>query len=353
MNVVTNNKWIGQRTIRPDGMDKVTGRAQFAADTNMPGMIWGKVLRSPHAHARIKSINTAKAEALPGVKAVVTARDIVDFPIEKGAVMLGIQDMRWMCRNVMAREKALFPGHPIAAVAATSEAIAAEACKLIEVDYEVLPFAIEIEDAIKSGRADPARVQQVRRQAFQHRRPDRAQEGRSRRRLQEGRRRHRAQLHDAPGASGLYRAACLPDQRRARRQDHDLELQPGPVHGPRDDGPSHRHPAERHPRHPRRDRRRFWRQDHRLSRAAGDAAGEKVRPPGEDGDDARGSDARDRADVRLEEHGEDRRHQGRQDRRRARHLLSAGRRPPGLADPRRGRLQLHALRHPEPAVGRL
>jgi CO/xanthine dehydrogenase Mo-binding subunit len=67
MNVVTNNKWIGQRTIRPDGVDKVTGRAAFAADTNMPGMIWGKVLRSPHPHARIKSIDTSKAEALPGV----------------------------------------------------------------------------------------------------------------------------------------------------------------------------------------------------------------------------------------------------------------------------------------------
>ncbi len=149
MNVVTNNKWIGQRTIRPDGMDKVTGRAQFAADTNMPGMIWGKVLRSPHPHARIKSINTKKAEALPGVKAVVTSKDVVDFPIEKGAVMLGIQDMRWMCRNVMARDKVLFPGHPVAAVAATTEAIAAEACKLIEVDYEVLPWAIEIDDALK------------------------------------------------------------------------------------------------------------------------------------------------------------------------------------------------------------
>jgi CO/xanthine dehydrogenase Mo-binding subunit len=116
----------------------------------MPGMIWGKVLRSPHAHARIKSIDTSKAEALPGVKAVVTSRDIVEFPLDK-SVMLGIQDMRWMCRNVMAREKALFPGHPVAAVAATSEAIAAEACKLIEVDYEVLPFAIEIDDALKDG----------------------------------------------------------------------------------------------------------------------------------------------------------------------------------------------------------
>src|SRR5688572_29701001 len=148
MNMVTNNKWIGQNTIRPDGVDKVTGRAAYAADTTMPGMIWGKVLRSPHVHARIKSINTAKAEALPGVKAVVTSKDVVDFPLDK-SVMLGIQDMRWMCRNVMAREKALFAGHPLAAVAATSESIASEALKLIEVEYEVLPWIIDIEEAMK------------------------------------------------------------------------------------------------------------------------------------------------------------------------------------------------------------
>src|SRR5690349_6831439 len=151
MNLVTNNKWIGQRTIRPDGMDKVTGRAQFAADTTMPGMIWGKVLRSPHPHARIRSIDTSKAEKLPGVKAVVTSKDIVDFPIDKGPVMLGIQDMRWMCRNVMARERALFHGHPVAAVAADSQAIAAEACKLIKVDYEVLPWVIDVDEAAKPG----------------------------------------------------------------------------------------------------------------------------------------------------------------------------------------------------------
>lgn len=143
-----SNKWIGARTIRPDGADKVTGRATYSADNTMPGMIWGKVLRSPHAHARIRSIDTSKAEALAGVKAVVTAKDIVEFPLDK-SVMLGIQDMRWMCRNVMAREKALFHGHPVAAVAAINEEVAAAACALIEVDYEVLPHAIEIEDAIK------------------------------------------------------------------------------------------------------------------------------------------------------------------------------------------------------------
>ncbi len=143
-----HNKWIGQRTIRPDGQEKVTGRAAYAADATMPGMIWGKVLRSPHAHAVIRSIDTSKAEALPGVKAIVTAKDIVEFPVDK-PVPLGIQDMRWMSRNVMAREKALFHGHPVAAVAAVSEKVAAEACRLIAVDYEVLPWAIEIDDAIR------------------------------------------------------------------------------------------------------------------------------------------------------------------------------------------------------------
>ena len=147
---VQKNKWIGQRTIRPDGSDKVTGRAAYAADTTMTGMIWGKILRSPHAHARIRSIDTTKAEALPGVRAVMTGSDLVDFPVDK-SVMLGIQDMRWMTRNVMAREKALFPGHPVAAVAATSESIASEALKLIDVDYEVLPWVIDVEEAMKSG----------------------------------------------------------------------------------------------------------------------------------------------------------------------------------------------------------
>jgi CO/xanthine dehydrogenase Mo-binding subunit len=144
-----NNKWIGQRTIRPDGADKVTGRAAYSADTKMPGMLWGKILRSPHAHARIKSINLDKAAALPGVKAVMSAKDLVDFPLDK-SVMLGIQDMRWMCRNVMARDKALFAGHPVAAVAATSQKIASDAIKLIEVEYEVLPWVIDIDEAIKA-----------------------------------------------------------------------------------------------------------------------------------------------------------------------------------------------------------
>jgi len=143
-----NNKWIGKNTVRPDGAEKVTGRAEYGADTSMPGMIWGSVLRSPHPHAKIISINTKKAEGLKGVKAVITSKDIVDFPLDT-PVILGIQDMRWMCRNVMAKDKVLFHGHPLAAVAATTQEIAAKACELIEVEYEILPWSIDIEDAIK------------------------------------------------------------------------------------------------------------------------------------------------------------------------------------------------------------
>ena len=142
------NKWIGQRTIRPDGADKVTGHATFGADFTLPGMLWGKVLRSPHPHARIKSIDLEKSAALPGVKAVVSGADLVDFPIDT-PVMVGPADMRFVSRNVMARDKALYAGHAVAAVAAISAAVAQRALALIAVDYEVLPHVIDVEDAMK------------------------------------------------------------------------------------------------------------------------------------------------------------------------------------------------------------
>jgi CO/xanthine dehydrogenase Mo-binding subunit len=145
-----DNKWIGKRTPRPDGIDKVTGRAAFAADFSLPGMLWGRVLRSPHPHARIRSINSDKALALPGVKAVMIGEDLVEFPWDKAAP-LGIQDLRFNSRNVMAREKALYVGHPVAAVAAISNRIAADALKLIEVDYEVLPWVIDVDEALQPG----------------------------------------------------------------------------------------------------------------------------------------------------------------------------------------------------------
>ena len=133
-------KVVGTTPIKPDGVDKVTGRAKFGADVQLPGTLVGKILRSPHAHAVIKSIDTSEAEKLPGVKAVCT-RD--DFPeIARGAMY----DISYIC---MAREKVFFDGHQVAAVAATSEKIAKKALKLIKVEYEVLPHVIDVMDAAR------------------------------------------------------------------------------------------------------------------------------------------------------------------------------------------------------------
>ena len=135
--VSLDNKWIGQRTLRPDGIEKVTGSAQYAADYAMPGMVHGKVLRSPHAHGVIKSIDTSNAEKLKGVLAVMTGDDLPLLPLDE-PLPNGPNDIRWISRGCMAREKILYTGHPVAAVAAISPSIAAAALKLIEVDYEVL-----------------------------------------------------------------------------------------------------------------------------------------------------------------------------------------------------------------------
>jgi len=144
-------KVVGTRPIRPDGVDKVIGRAAFGADMVMPGMLWGKVLRSPHAHARIKSIDTSKAAALPGVKAIVTSADFPAIPSEEAFVGEGPMNFRDLSYNCMARGKVLYDGHAVAAVAATSQAIAEEALDLIQVEYEVLPYVIDVEDAMKDG----------------------------------------------------------------------------------------------------------------------------------------------------------------------------------------------------------
>lgn len=131
---------VGTRPDRPDGLDKVTGRARYGADFSMPGMLWGAVVRSPHAHAKIVKIDTSKAEALTGVKAIVTR---ADFPT-------GLTGDSWeLQENTIAGEKALYDGHAVAAVAATSKLVAEEAARLVEVTYEVLPHVIDVDDAIK------------------------------------------------------------------------------------------------------------------------------------------------------------------------------------------------------------
>ena len=153
-NMVLSNqeyKVVGTRPIRPDGADKVTGKARYAADTNLPGLLFGRVLRSPHAHARIKSIDTSKAAALPGVRAVVTSADIVEptgraSELSEGAMV----NYKFLSNNVLATDKALYKGHAIAAVCASNTHIAEQALKLIEVEYEVLPPVMNAKDAMKA-----------------------------------------------------------------------------------------------------------------------------------------------------------------------------------------------------------
>ena len=141
-------KVVGTRPIRPDGADKVTGRALFGADLIMPGQLVGKVLRSPHAHARIVSIDAKKARALPGVKAIITGDDFPNLADEFHDGGEAASNLRDLAMNVMARDKALYDGHAVAAVAAISTAIADEALALINVKYEVLPHVIEVEAAM-------------------------------------------------------------------------------------------------------------------------------------------------------------------------------------------------------------
>ena len=141
---------VGTRPPRHDGFDKVTGAARFGADINLPGMLHGKILRSPYAHARIRSIDTSRAEALPGVLAVATAQD---FPIVREQPSIDYenaqQNPRIIAENILADRKALYRGHAVAAVAATNPHVAEEALALIEVDYEVLPVVLDLHDALK------------------------------------------------------------------------------------------------------------------------------------------------------------------------------------------------------------
>ncbi len=139
---------VGTRPVRPDGIDKVTGKAVFSADHFVAGMIYGAILRSPHAHARIRSIDVSKAAALPGVQAVVTGADfptLQSLEVELGEGGGNIVDFS---RNCMARDKVYYDGHAVAAVAATTLAIATEALELITVDYEVLPHVTDLAAAM-------------------------------------------------------------------------------------------------------------------------------------------------------------------------------------------------------------
>jgi xanthine dehydrogenase molybdenum-binding subunit len=142
-------KVIGTRPIRHDGTDKVTGKALYGADIHLPGMLHGKVLRSPHAHARILSIDTSAAEAHPEVKAVATSKDLVNVEDRLAEVGEDVYtSLKYVRDNILASDKALYRGHAIAAVAATSPHVAEEALSLIKVEYEVLPSVTSAEAAM-------------------------------------------------------------------------------------------------------------------------------------------------------------------------------------------------------------
>ena len=130
-------KAIGTRPVRPDGVEKVTGRANFGADLNLPGMLHGKILRSPYAHARILSVDLSGALAMDGVHAAIKGEDI------PGGGDLGV--------NILAKDKALYHGHAVAAVAASSAYIAELALEQIKVEYEELTPVLTIDDAMADG----------------------------------------------------------------------------------------------------------------------------------------------------------------------------------------------------------
>lgn len=142
---------IGSRPIRHDGWDKVTGRAIYGADVRIPDLLYGKVKRSPYAHARILSIDTSKAMKLPGVRAVATADDLVETVSKLANIGETVVDIREIASNSLASDKVLYKGHAVAAVAAISPHIAEDALDLIEVNYETLPAVVDVREAMKDG----------------------------------------------------------------------------------------------------------------------------------------------------------------------------------------------------------
>ena len=149
--ILKNNKYnvIGTRPIRHDGLEKVTGKAVYSADVQLPNMSYGAILRSPYAHARIVSIDTSEAEKLSGVFGVITGKDFqtgIDKDIEIGE---GIANFKWDSMNIMARDKVVYVGHAVAAVAAKDRNTGLEALIRIKVVYEELDPVLNVDEAVK------------------------------------------------------------------------------------------------------------------------------------------------------------------------------------------------------------
>lgn len=142
-------KVIGTRPIRHDGVDKVTGRAKYGADIHLTGLLVGVVLRSPHAHARIKSIDVSQALALPGVRSIITHKDLREPSSRIVELGEGAVNLKHLSNNILAADKVLYRGHAVASVAADTVHIAEEAARLIKVEYEVLPAVLEVRAAMQ------------------------------------------------------------------------------------------------------------------------------------------------------------------------------------------------------------
>ena len=139
---------VGTRPERFDAKSKVTGQALYGTDINLPGLLHGRVLRSPHAHARILSIDASKAEALAGVFAIVTADDLPEAEDRTDKLGESTVNYKFLRDNNLASDKVLYVGHAIAAVAASTTHIAEEALDLIEIEYEVLPPVVDVRHAM-------------------------------------------------------------------------------------------------------------------------------------------------------------------------------------------------------------
>ena len=210
---------LGQRPVRHDGADKVTGKAIYTADVQLPNMAHGKMVRSPHAHARIKSIDASEALKMPGVFAVVTADDFPDLD-NRTALMgeAGEVNLAHLAANCLAAGKVLYKGHPVAAVAAANVHLAEEAAAKIKVEYEVLPSVTWVLDAMKDDAPllhDDLRTDSMGKKGDRPTNvatPSAVREGERRRGVRAGRRRGRARVPHGERPPGLHRAARRPSR---------------------------------------------------------------------------------------------------------------------------------------------
>ena len=325
-------------------------------------MLYGRVKRSPHAHARIKSINASKALALPGVKAVVTG---ADFPrLSTRLIDVGegaLSNRAFMSENCIARDKVLYKGHALAAVAATSQDTADQALDLIEVDYEVLPNVMDGREAMKPNApilhdrlttkggpgaagtlSDDEEGESTNVAAHYEYATGDLDKG-----FAEAYLVVEEETHTMRGAPGIHRASFRHRGVAAQRRNHHLVQQPGPVPGQGAKRPRAGRPRLQDKGHPNGDWRRFRRQARCLPRASGRFALQEVRRSRKD-DHVPDRGLRGHGtDFWHSRQSQDGRHQGRPHHRRRRNLGLRGRSLPRF--PTEPRMPVHtgALQYPQ------